>query len=307
MKKLVLVGMMLAAIFASCNNEDLANVASGNAIEFDGFVNKSTRSTVDLTNQTLDNFTVYGFMETAGGVLFDAEPVVKNAQNVWTYSHKQYWTPGKSYFFSAIAPTKDAQWSYDTNNTTQGGIITYTNGEGKQDLVYAFSTAKYNMVNSTPKVGFNFYHLLSRVAFSFTNKFTNSNITLRVKDIIIRDAVNKATIDMAVPTNGWVAAEDSETALNFGASTQIAAGETGACDHRYMIPVTKDYVLDFTVQMYQGSELAGEYSHTVEISKFDILSNQSYRINGILAPENINPSAALEEIQFEISGMTDWL
>ena len=307
MKKTLFFLMVMAAVLTGCSNENTNELVRGNAIEFDGFVNKSTRGTVDLDNQTLNNFTVYGFMESAGGVIFDNEPVVKAESGAWTYTHKQYWNPGNAYYFSAIAPTVDAQWTYDTNDTTDGGIITYTNGEGNQDLIYAYTKTRYNMASASPKVGFNFYHLLSRVAFSFTNGFENPNITLNVTGVTIKNAVNKASIDMADPTNGWTALDD-EVALDFGDTKfqRIEIGATSSTDHKYMIPLAKDYELEFTVEMYQGTELAGTFVHTVSIPHLNMLSNTSYKVQAELSATNINPAAELEEIQFEVSDLKQW-
>lgn len=307
MKKSLFLIMMTAAIFTSCTNELDTEVTNKESIEFDGFVNKSTRST-DLTNESLDAFKVYGFMESAGGVLFNGEEVVKQ-DGVWTYANKQYWTPGKTYYFSAIAPVADAQWSYDTNNTTDGGILTFENGEGTQDLIYAHTgIIRYNFNNLPPRVGFNFYHLLSRISFNFVNGFENENTKLNITDVKILDAVNKGTVDLAEEAREWQAATTNQ--LTFGdvkaTNSRITRSNNASTPFKYMIPCNKSYKLEFTVSMYQGSELAGTYVHTLSLPEMDFVGNKSYKFQTTLTNKNINPESSLEEIEFELSDVNGW-
>ena len=124
-------------------------------------------------------------MTDATGLIFTGEAVTKGADNAWTYINTQYWTAGKEYWFSAIALTTDAQWTYAVNSKVEGGIITFENGDGTQDLLYAYS-GKVSCTTPAEQgaVSFTFNHLLSRVKFNFTNSMGNDNITLKVTEVL---------------------------------------------------------------------------------------------------------------------------
>ena len=64
--------------------------------------------------------------------------------------------------------------------------------------------------------------------------------------------------------------------------------------------------MEFTVEMYQGSELAGTYVHTTKLPSIDFRSNKSYLLKTKLTHENINPAQPLEEISFEVSSVNSW-
>lgn len=301
MKKIVFFLMATAALFTSCSNDDLSVLSEDNAIKFDGFVNKSTRSGHDVTNETLKNFSVYGFMETVDGQIFDRETVSKE-EDGWKYYNTQYWVPGKAYHFSAIAPAYNARWTYEVGTSVKGGKITFANGDGTQDLIYAYTG---NVTSEFSTVGFNFNHLLSRVRFSFTNGFDNPTTTLNVKDIKIIDAVDRGSKEMANMSDKWES--ETTTTLKFGESNnpRIPIYEEGVSDIKYMIPFEKEYTLVFTVEMYSGKELAATYTHSVTIDH-SFLANVSYDLNAVLNASNINPEGGLEEIHFNVSGVESW-
>ncbi len=318
MKKIFLVGLA-AAMFASCSSDETLQVAQNNkAIGFSSFVNKSTRGAAhDITTANISNFSVYGFMESANGQIFDNEAVTGSGSE-WTYGETQYWTAGKNYWFSAIAPTTDANWSYATNDVTTGGIITFDNTTGEQDLLYAYSgMVECKELSAMDKVGFTFNHLLSRVKFNFTNAMGNDNTTLKVTRVVIMDANNKATCNVslnAATENSaanytWTLAEDNvKGELAFTPNTEnIANGSALATDHKYMIPRNQTYKLNFIVEMYQGEVLADVFTHEgVEIPAVDMKSGYSYMFSAELNSTNIDPEEELYPIEFTVTTVKEW-
>ena len=107
MKKIFLIGLTAAAMMASCSNDETVEMAQQKAISFsNAFVNNGTRSIVDpsFTKENLTDFAVYGF--TQNGQIFNGEEVSKGGASStgWSYDNVQYWVPGNTYTFGAIAP-----------------------------------------------------------------------------------------------------------------------------------------------------------------------------------------------------------
>ncbi len=319
MKKLFL-SMAAVAMLASCSNDEIVEQAQEQkaAIGFKTFVDKSTRGiandiTTDGTNGTttaISNFSVWGFMESINGTVFTDESVTLNS-NKWGYTNTQYWTGGKTYYFSAIAPTTARQWSY-TADAVAGGKITFENSAGTQDLLYESKTltcdedpSKQNEVDLT------FEHLLSRVKFEFTNGLGNTNITLDVKNVTITNAVNKASIDMAVANPVWTplpSGENLTNSLNFGNAEDIAKSSSVETDHLYMIPQNQTYTLNFTVEMYQGTVLAETFTHTaVTVPQVNMELGHSYIFSTTLTAESIVPGDdKLHPIEFTVTKVEKW-
>ena len=227
MKK-IFIAILAAATFASCSNEDTVNVDNGALIGFGKvFVENSTRAN-DLTAGNFD-FGVYGLVEKS-----DKSALIFNNQTVaddGTYSPAQYWIAAAQYYFTAIAPKTNANWSYATTNA-HTGIISFNNeaADANQDLLFAYvkpNVTPEKITSDPGAVGFTFNHMLSRVRFTFTNGFgAGSNIKLEVKDVTITDAY--ASADLAV-ANGAPAAAWSNFGTTFSKNFGQVGGATLAC------------------------------------------------------------------------------
>lgn len=307
------MGIAAAAMLVSCSNDETVEIPQSKAIKFENFVNTSTRGIADdITKDNITNFSVYGFMTNVSGQIFTNEAVIGGGSD-WNYTNTQYWASDKDYWFSAIAPTTGAQWTYDVNNTTEGGIITFENKDGKQDLLYAYSGKIHcNDPSLQDKVGFTFNHLLSRVKFNFTNNMGNNNTKLVVKDVTITDANGKATCDVSKSEKVWTLTEDNTTGnLVFDAvpdeETKIENNKSIATDHKYMIPQNQAYKLTFTVEMYQGEVLANTYTHTdIVVPQTNMVAGNSYVFNATLNSENIDPEGKLYPIEFTVTDIPEW-
>lgn len=322
MKKILMIGLAATAMLTSCSNDENVEMpAQKNAIAFSSFVNKSTRAT-DIDNTNISNFSVYGFIDNASGVIFDKEAVTGSGTGAggnWTYANTQYWTPSKSYYFTAIAPTTDAAWTFAPltgDATGQGGTISLTNA-GTQDLLYAYQTATTpaTITTAPAKVAFEFNHLLSRVKFNFTNAMGNANTTLKITSVKITDANTKASINVAgfnMASSAWTLADDNtKTAFDFGAiADAIANNGNKDTNHMYLIPQNQKYTMEFVVEVYAGNVLIATYNHTgdnaVEVPAVDMKLGHSYVFKAELNGKNINPNEELYPIVFNVEKVNVW-
>lgn len=165
MKKTLLFAAM-AALMASCANEETVNVApQGNAIGFDTFVGKVTKGDA-VTIGTLESFYVYGGYQ--GETVFDNQPVIFNGS--WTYTPLRYWEEGKDHYFAAVAPSVDA--TFDLTDLKVSGYVA-----GDDDLIVATTGKITALAEKNPSVNLNFKHALAQVKFEFTNVPDEGEVT----------------------------------------------------------------------------------------------------------------------------------
>lgn len=211
MKKIFLIGLTAAAMLASCSNDETVEMAQQKAISFsNAFVNNGTRSIVDpsFTTENLTDFAVYGF--TQNGQIFNGDKVSKggSASTGWSYANLQYWVPGNTYTFGAIAPHSVAAnvsgVALPENATKVEMKVAFTNTDADQvDLLHAAPaqiagtgvTATY-----TTPVSMTFNHQLSKVKFSFANA-VGVDYNVKVKNVKITDAYKTGTLTVAAAEN----------------------------------------------------------------------------------------------------------
>lgn len=224
MKKIFLIGLTAAAMLASCSNDETVEMAQQKAIGFsNAFVNNGTRSVVDpsFTTSTLKDFAVYGF--TQNGQIFNGEKVSKGgaASTGWSYDNVQYWVPGNTYTFGAIAPYSVAgnvsNVTLPTGATKVGMEVAFTNTDADQvDLLHA---APAQITGVTPTyttpVSMTFNHQLSKVKFSFQNS-VGEGYNVKVSNVKITDAFKEGTLTVAATGNTWGGQTNKNLELNFG-------------------------------------------------------------------------------------------
>lgn len=316
MKKIFIAVLAVAAL-ASCSKEDTVNVDNGALIGFGKvFVENSTRAN-DLAAGNFD-FGVYGLVEKDGksALIFNNQIVAADG----TYSPAQYWITAAQYYFTAIAPKTNANWSY-TTTTAHTGTITFNNmtAAANQDLLFAYVKPNVTPEQITTDPGavcFTFNHMLSRVRFTFTNGFgAGSNIKLEVKDVTITDAY--ASADLAV-ADGAPAAAWSNFGTTFsknfgqvGGATLATLTDEGATmsastEHFYLIPANKTYNVTFTVDLYQAGVKLDTYSRTATIPATKMKSGMSYDIKTTLTANNTSDDGKLYPIEFKVTGVEGW-
>lgn len=317
MKKIFIAVLAVAAL-ASCSKEQTINVNEGAVIGFDTFVENSTRAN-DLVVGNFD-FGVYGTVTKGNSALiFNNQEVT----NTFTYTPPVYWIAEASYTFGAFAPYTDRAWSYvlagtaDTDKIhAENGTVTFNNqtAAANQDFIYAYQTAETDDLKTQPEtVKFTFSHMLSKVAFKFTNTFADDGRTsLKVYNVKINNTALEATMPIANGVDGvWNAATDAnDLVVAFGeaAADDVALFGNGASfpvAHQYVIPVKRNYNITFSVDLYMAGVYLATYTHSIN-AEIDFAKNGNYSLNIALKPETVNPDAQLYPIEFAVEKINNW-
>lgn len=329
MKKIFLIGLTAAAMMASCSNDETVEMAQQKAISFsNAFVNNGTRSIVDpsFTTENLTDFAVYGF--TQNGQIFNGDKVSKGGSTStgWSYDNVQYWVPGNTYTFGAIAPHSVAAnvsgVALPENATKVEMKVAFTNTDADQvDLLHA-APAQIAGTAVTPTytepVSMTFNHQLSKVKFSFENT-VGAGYNVKVSNVKIEDAYEKGTLTVAAAGNTWDNQTNKNLELNFGNVVDNASGTNAAFiaykktlesyNEKLMIPMVSSatYTVTFTVELFKDNVPLGTYNHTVQIKNVEFKLGYCYDFKATLTHENIvDPENPLKPIEFKVDGITDW-
>lgn len=320
MKKFFIMGMAAMGLaLTACNNDETVEVAKGNAIGFNSFVNKSTRGAADdVTLKNLGSFELYGWR--GEDVLFNKQVVNVTEDGTSTYSPLKYWEAGKTYNFEAIAP-KAGEKGVEFAAAKTGGTITFTNN-ATTDLLYVKAeerTMNAEIAAAPSAVELNFGHQLARVKFTFKNTFNaDAAAKLTIKDVKITNAYKKGSITPAATDAKWtVDATDKNLEVAFAnnpvmAPTALVADiGVGETDHMYLIPVAvaTDYTVTFTVTLDQDG-VTTDYNHIVTIKNITQKRGMSYNYIAEINEKNVNPdpNVQLYPIVFttSVSGWADF-
>ena len=339
MKKVIFVLAAVVAL-AACSQEDVIVADKGAAIGFDTFVENSTRvDDPSYTNSNLfANFGVFGTVE--GAALFNNMTVTGSGlKGTWTYEGTQYWIADAKYNFAAVAPqtvmVNDVKTDVYTNASyavtssvvndekvyTGTTTLSFANN-GEIDLLYAEATAVGEAGSgdaehpANDKVGFNFRHILSKVKFSFVNKYLSTGSTIRVRDIVLTNAHETATATLNANTAwkdhaGKLSIEFgnavSDTATAATAEEAIAQNnELESYNVRFIIPGAEHtYTVSFLVDVLYGTTVVETYKHTASL-KFTPAAGTAYDIKTVIDHTNIDPAQAQEPIEFTVNTMADW-
>lgn len=300
MKKLFIMGLAAMGLaLTACNSDETVEVAKGNAIGFKTFVNNSTRAANDVNTENLDAFKVWGLMNKGDqtGTPFVGKEV-KKANGAWSYQTPVYWEKGYAYSFVALAPDDAYTFTAPTVINTWGSL-TFNNGAGETDLIYAAAKQATVEGNTCPAaVNMTFNHMLSRVRFQFENGMADGSV-LTVSNVKINDACTSGTATLAEQLAGlrWAPGQGTG-ALEFGNAAEMEKDAKEATAHKYMIPATKDYKLSFTVtRVHHG--VTDVYNHNnVNLQGLTFEPGKSYQLTAKFTAENINPNEELCPIVF---------
>ena len=288
------MGLALTA----CNSDETVEIAKGNAIGFKTFVNNSTRAANDATTTNLESFKVWGLMNKGDktGTPFVAKEVTK-ANGTWSYTPPVYWEKDYAYSFVALAPNEAYTFTAPTAINTWGSL-TFENGDGETDLIYATAKQETVPANGCPApVSLTFNHMLSRVRFQFENGMLDGS-KLTVSNVKINDAYTSGTATLAeqLADLTWNPVQGTG-AIVFGNAAAMDPNAKAETAHKYMIPATKKYNLTFTVtRVHHG--VTDTYNHTVTLPETTMTQGLSYQFVAKFTAENINPDQVLCPIQF---------
>ena len=305
MKKIFLIGLAATAMLASCSNDETVEMAQNTkAIGFSSFIDKSTRATdTDITN--LGAIEVYGWRGDAQ--IFNAQAVTVDATGNGTYSPLQYWEPGYTYAFEAIAP-KSGENGVTFAAAKDGGTITFVS-DSETDLLYskaADKTTDAEVTTDPGKVNFTFGHMLSRVKFTFKNTFPeNAAAKISVKEVKITNAYQNGTITPAEENAVWNATNNTLSVVFASDNVKdlVAGTGSGETEHMYLIPVASpQYTVTFTVVLDQNGATT-EYPHTSTITT-GMEKGKSYNFVAALDETNVTPDE-LFPIEFTAE-VEDW-
>lgn len=314
--------MFAVAALAACTSEQTIVAPQNEAIGFDTFVDNSTRAT-DITTANIADFGVYGTVTKGGNsaLIFNNTKVAGSKDSGYTYSPAQYWIAAAEYDFLAFAPYANAKWTYTPTNeqVAQNGTFSFDNAAAAadQDVVYAYqtkTTADKLDASNTQAVEFTFKHILSKVAFSFTNTFEDGNTSLSVYNVKINNTAKTGTMAIVDGEDkAWVGVDnlvvpfgDQATAVNTLQAKAIDKdNRTLNLAHHYVIPAQRAYNITFSVDLYQAGVYLATYNHEIN-SAIDFAKNGNYVLSVKLAPESIDPENELFPIEFSVNEVEDW-
>lgn len=336
MKKTILAVLALASVVA-CNKSEVLEVAPQKAISFGNpFVENATKA-IDPseTVATLDKFLVYATVnngtETAN--IFNAvevsseittNPGTSVSGKTWGYKseHTQYWVPGNTYNFAAVANATKV--NVDAANNNMPTTIEYTTTsdyteKGDADLLYA--THNETAGAASGNVAFAFNHLLSKVKFTFINGYpADSEFKVKVSNIKITNAYKTGTYTIGAATP-WAAKDvvpvnfghivennDTQDAISMTATGELkddawttAAGYSSKYE-RLLIPGQNSFNITFTAEVYYRGVVVAKYeSATVTLpDNATIQPSYCYNFVGTIGQ-------GLKPITFSVTSTGNWI
>lgn len=322
MKKLFITALAALGLVACSNDEVIEQ--NYTAINFGStFVDNATRAALDTTYNTakLDSFQVYGTITNSVNAvanIFNAELVSETSTNVWSYNpeNTQYWIPGNTYKFWAIADGNvagaTAVEALEANYYVPTKIRV-SDASKQKDVLAAYEAWAYESGEKT--ICFTFKHLLSKVKFTVKNTIaTDNGYSVMAKNIRIIDADKSADYvitDAAILGGEW-GNYDGTYELAFGNATAtgvVAGGEAQDIAFnssaesnwdRLLIPVTeKAYTIKFDYELYKDGVLVDSHEKTVTPTKVTLEKGNAYNFIISLG----NPG---EPIKFTVTQVEDW-
>lgn len=325
MKKYFFLAACAALTLGACSNDELVHAPAQSSIGFDTYIGKVSRAD-DATLSNVNSITVYGYLGDAGTPkLFDGT-IVNKVSGDWTYSPLQYWTAGKSYFFTAVASpvlagNSNYQYSWAENLPTApesfygAGTISFDNeaASGNEDVIYATATAltPAEITTAPSRVAFAFKHALSRVKFTFKNSMGSEAYGIKIHSLQINNAASDGTLELGAEKPVWAATGSTILAMrsNYftpanGTAANNAAVSSGT---KFIIPEEKALSINFLVDLIVNGTVIETYAHSEVVLPSVLFENGfSYNFVAELNPENINPEQELYPILFTVTSVEDW-
>ncbi len=321
MKKLLIAALALTAV--ACNKAEIVEQTPADAIVFDNaFVDNATKAAYDGSYNTgnLEAFEVYATISRDGNTanIFNMELVKKGnslGQGVnWSYdaNHTQYWVPGNTYKFRAVADGNVDNVSEVVALETDKYMATSINlldASAQKDILVAEETVNY--VSGAHTVKFTFEHILAKVKFTIKNTIaTNNGYSYKVSNIVINDITKEGTYTF---DKVWTISDSPEIYdLPFGnAVTEGTLGGAEAADIKYngsaesnydrlLIPTEGEaFNITFSYQLLKDEVVIDTQNKTIETGGLNLESGRAYNFIVSLG----NPG---DPIQFDLEKVSGW-
>lgn len=189
MKKLLFAAAVITAM-ASCSNNEIIDVNSGEGISFRTSLDKATRANAANVT-TLDNLSEFKVAGIGNDATYMPELLVSKSGSAWNTASTYYW-PAYELKFFAYAPTNFGTGTATLNHTAQtiAGFTPATEIAEQKDLLISCNTGnKAN--NEASGVEMNFKHALSQIEIKA--KCSNPNIKIEVKAVRVVNPGTTAT------------------------------------------------------------------------------------------------------------------
>lgn len=266
-KSFLMLGLAVAAM-TSCTNDEVVEVNQSNLIKFESFVNKGTRAVTDVTTPTenggLSKFYVFGYHNGNNTPDFANDEVIKQ-DDKWSYgTDYKYWTTSQ-YYFGAYADANSPEQL--TNVSFADAKLTFTDYEvsDSKDLVAAIASENVTGLESAPgTVSLDFKHMLSKIQFTFTNKYGLAGVTMDISNLTISAIQKTGTCVYDGNDAKWTPSTTvTATVTNLKDETGIAIDATYS-DNFFVIPqtISDEFVVGFKVTYKSGNEVVGEKSYS---------------------------------------------
>ena len=316
MKKLFILAAAIVA-FARCSQNEPQTVVQTREICFAPSATE-TRAAATATEEgnlatlTSNGFAVFGFQ---GADQIFSNTLVTHADknttltglgltetaNAWApaaAADVRYWADA-TYKFSGVYPATNNGYNMDATGKQE--ITSFVN-DGTVDLLVSNVVTVDNVADTKTAVALRFDHMLSRVKFTFTNKFTG-NEKMEISGVKINGVAKDGSATIAtgdgtastktLPT--WTAGSEDIT-LDFGEMSSQTLENRFVKDnqditvYKYIIPENNtEYTIDFNVVVYsEGVQVAAKEYTGVRIKKeaYSFEPGKSYTFNANIAADD---------------------
>ena len=316
MKKLFILAAAIVA-FASCSQNEPQTVVQTREICFAPSATE-TRAAATATEEgnlatlTSNGFAVFGFQ--GADQIFDNTLVTHSTKNeiltgLGLTETANAWAPAKAadvrywadatYKFSGVYPVDNTGYKMDKDGKQE--ITSFAN-DGTKDLLVSNVVTVANVADTKTAVALRFDHMLSRVKFTFTNKFTGNEV-MEISGVKIKGVAKDGSATIATgegtadsktaPT--WTAGSDNIT-LEFGemssqtTENRFAKEAKDVTVYKYIIPENNtEYTIDFNVVVYSaGVQVAAKEYKDVRIKTeaYNFEPGKSYTFNANIAADD---------------------
>lgn len=325
-KHLFLLGLAVTAM-TSCTNDEVLEQAKPvqETIGFESFINKTTRVTADIDNQTntLKEFYVFGYYGNSTEVFANAAVLKSNSNDDggWNVQEQELWTKN-SYTFAAYADgvgTGVVETTTDndklSNVSFSDGTLTFTNYSLKdKDLIAAHATQDNSNGQSQNDVALTFSHLLSKVSFKFVYTDTeNANIKMDISNIKLNVPLT-ATCSSTSGATSWSTYSGNKVYTLSNQNAVSTQAQPATPEEFYVIPeaaIAETTTLTFTVKYYDDSQNDKPEVETKNyVLKLNTGNLNQTTLNAWTANTIYNYTVNLPfdplYIDFTVNGVNDW-